>query len=173
MNHIKLEDIFQRFPLVCKQICNELDDESLINLKEASRNNDEFLEEERFFWVRRIGAFHGLMGDLQEVWKTIVLRTPVEIVKELVLTVQLFCQLMKRYYENETLSAFNFVQRLQRHYHPYFVCRKSNNENLCNHIIQRTGIERPRYEEMVRIIDAKISFAYIPNHTAIIIDYKN
>ena len=173
MTQIKLEDICQRFPSVGKQICNDLDDESLIKFKEAGINNYVFLEQERFFWVRRIGAYHSIMGDLQEVWNRIVLRTPVWMIKELALTVRLFCQLMKRYYENETLPAFGFVRRILRQTHPFYITYKCENAPLCTHIIQQTGIQWPQYVEMVRIIDAKILLLYIPNHSAIAVDYRN
>ena len=122
MTQIKLEDICLRFPLVGKQICNNLDDESLINFKEADRNNYWFLERERFFWVRRIRAYHSIMGDHQEFWNRIVFRNPLDPwIREFALTVHLFCQLMKNYYRNETLSGFGFVRRILRQYHPFYI----------------------------------------------------
>ena len=155
-----MQNICQRFPLVGKQICNNLDDESLINFKEAGINNYWFLEQERFFWVRRIAAYHSVMGDLQEVWKRIVFRKPLVIIRELAATVHLFCQLMKNYYRNETLSAFGFVRRILRRWHPLYIACKCNHGPLHDYIIQQTGIQWPRCLEMVRIIDAQLSVTY-------------
>ena len=173
MTQFKLEDICLRFPLVGKQICNNLDDESLINFKEAGINNYRFLEQERFFWVRRIAAYHSIMGDHQEDWNRIVFRNELEIIREFALTVHLFCQLMKSYYKNETLSGFGFVRRILRQYHPFYIAYKSGHEPLCVYIMQQTGIQWPTYVEMVRFFDLKISLTYIPNHSSIAIDYNN
>ena len=174
MTQIKLEDICLRFPLVGKQICNNLDDESLINFKEADRNNYWFLERERFFWVRRIGAYHSIMGDHQEFWNRIVFRNPLDPwIREFALTVHLFCQLMKNYYRNETLSGFGFVRRILRQYHPFYIAFKCVHRQFCEYIIQLTGIQWPTYLEMVRIYYLKISLTYIPNHSSIAIDYQN
>ena len=170
-----MENICQRFPLVGKQICNNLDDESLINFKEAGINNYWFLEHERFFWVRRIAAYHSIMGDFREVWNIIVqYGNPVWMIKEFALTVHLFCQLMKIYFQNETLSGFGFVRRILRQWHPFYITYKCQNAPFCTYIIQQTGIQEARYLEMVRIIDARLlSFTYIPNHSSIAVEYNN
>jgi hypothetical protein len=173
MTQFKLEDICRRFPLVGKQICNNLDDESLINFKEAGINNYKFLEQERFFWVRRIGAYHSIMGDHQEVWNRIVFRNTLENIREFALTVHLFCQLMKNYYRNETLSGFGFVRRILRQYHPFYIAFKCDHGPFCGYIVQLTGIQWPTYLDMVRVNDAQILLRYIPNHSSIAVDYQN
>ena len=173
MANIRLEDICRRFPLVGKKICNNLDDESLINFKEADGNNYRFLEQERFFWVRNIRAYHSIMGDHQGVWNRIVHRRPLLIVREIALTVHRFCQWMKNHYRNETLCGFAFVRRVLREYHPFYIAFKCVHRPFCEYIIQQTGIQWPTYLEMVRFYDFKISLTYIPNHSAIAVDYYN
>ena len=173
MANIRLEDICRRFPLVGKQICNNLDDESLINFKEADRNNYRFLEQERFFWVRNIRAYHSIMGDHREVWNRIVFRNPLETIREFALTVHRFCQLMKNHYRNETLCGFAFVRKILREYHPFYIAFICQHWPFCEYIIQLTGIQWPTYLQMVRFYDLKISLTYIPNHSAIAVDYYN
>ena len=173
MANIRLEDICRRFPLVGKKICNNLDDESLVNFREADRNIHWFLEQERFFWVRNIRAYHSIMGDHQGVWNRIVHRRPLLIVREIALTVHRFCQWMKNHYRNETLCGFAFVRRILREYHPFYIAFKCVHRQFCEYIIQLTGIQWPTYLQMVRFYDLKISLTYIPNHSAIAVDYYN
>ena len=43
-----MEEVNQRFPLIAQKILSNVDNESLINFKEAGQNNAKFLEKERF-----------------------------------------------------------------------------------------------------------------------------
>ena len=44
----------KRYLLVAQKILNNVDNEALINFKEDGRNNADFLERERFYWIRII-----------------------------------------------------------------------------------------------------------------------
>ena len=157
-----MEEICQRFPLIAQKILNHVDNETLINFKEAGRNNDAFLEKERFYWIRIIQRYNCLIGELQEVWKRVVNKTPVEIIKELAVAFHQFPQILKRTLHknggawnyhicNETecnctlSSPLDFVQNFEKQWHPLFIGATSGSTNLCNHIIEKAGdVRDPR-----------------------------
>ena len=49
-----MENFVKRFPGVSEQIFNKLEDQSLAACNEASREWNNFLTEERFWWIRII-----------------------------------------------------------------------------------------------------------------------
>ena len=154
-----------------KNILNLVEDETLVNFKEASRINNFFLENERFYWIRIINHYNCLIEELQEIWREVVSRTPTELIKELAVAVFLFPIIMKIRYQNQTLSPLEFIQKIGiRHWHPLMIVMICGcTPDLCNHVIQRTGFNRPHL--LWQIYAAKISLRYIPNHSSIDIVY--
>ena len=149
-----MEEVCQRFPLIAQKILNHVDIETLINFKEAGRTNAAFLEEERFYWIRKIHRYNGLFGEFQEVWKKIVRRTPVEVIKEVAIAVHQFPKkLHRKFHRNDTecaaprcvcngtlLSPLDFAQKIEKEWHPLFIVVSSGSTNLCNHIIQKASV---------------------------------
>ena len=150
-----MEMICQRFPLVAKKILNDVDDKSLVNFKVASKLNVNFLEEERFYWVRVIKRYNCLYEELRDVWKVVMRQTPVGIIKDLAIAIHGFPIIMKRRYQHVALSPLAFVQKIGRQWHPLFVSATSGSFRLRNHIIERTGIMQP--DLYLTIIDQKLS----------------
>ena len=62
---LALEELCQRFPLIAQKIMKHVDNKTLINFKEAGRNTNDFLENERFYWIRIIQRYNCLFGELQ------------------------------------------------------------------------------------------------------------
>ena len=165
-----MENLCLRFPMLGKNILNLVEKETLVNFKEASRRNNSFLENERFYWIRIINRYNCLIGELREIWREVVSRTPTELIKELAVAVFLFPQIMKMRYQNQTLSPLEFIQKIGKNFHPvYIVTTCGCTPDLCNHVIERTGFNRPHL--LWRTYDAKISLRYIPNHSSIDIVY--
>ena len=143
-----MEKVCQRFALITKKILNNVDNESLINFKQAGRNNVAFLEKERFYWIRIIQRYNCLIGEFQEVWKKVVSKTPIEIIKELAVAVHQFSPILSKELHNETecscnetreirLSSLDFVKTVEKQWHPLFIAATSGSVYLCNHIIQK------------------------------------
>ena len=145
-----MDELCQRFPLMVQKILNHVDNETLINFKEAGRNNSAFMENERFYWIRIIQRYNCLIGELQEVWMKVVRKSPKEIIKELAVTVHqfpktIFKNLKSKYMPGRTIvSPLEFVQKLEKQWHPLFIGAACGSVNLCNHIIQKTDIKEPR-----------------------------
>ena len=166
-----MENVCLRFPMLGKNILNLVEDETLVNFKEASRINNFFLENERFYWIRIINHYNCLFGQLQGIWREVVSRTPTELIKELAVAVFLFPIIMKIRYQNQTLSPLEFIQKIGINcWHPvYIVDTCGCSLHLCHHVVQRTGFNRP--DLLWRIYNAQISLRYIPNHSSIDIVY--
>ena len=71
-----MENFIKRFPVPGGMILNNLDDQSLARSKEANREMAEFIENERFYWIRIIKKYNNN-------WKQIINKTPIEALKEL------------------------------------------------------------------------------------------
>ena len=108
-NSFKMETFCKRFPVVGVSIMNCLDDKSLINCKEASKDFCQFIEEERFHWIRIIMKHTykleqngiklskggkkiklSLTKEYQTLWKKVIHKTPVENLRQLAIMVQRF-----------------------------------------------------------------------------------
>ena len=85
-----MDMLCKRFPLVKQKVLNNLDDQSLTKSREASRDIAESLEDERFYWIRIIKKYVGNFKRHEESWKEVIYKTPINIIKELAIAVQLF-----------------------------------------------------------------------------------
>jgi ankyrin repeat protein len=63
-------------------VFNELDDQSLTQVKMSNREICQYLEEERFYWVRVLKSFKGRVVEFNESWKKVVNKAPVEIIQQ-------------------------------------------------------------------------------------------
>ena len=141
-----MELLCQRFPLMAQKIMNHVDDQTLINFKEAGRTNGDFLGQERFYWLRIIQRYNCLIGELQEVWKQVVRKSPVEIIKELAVAVHQFPKIVFKKHKaeilsDEQISPLGFVQKIEKQWHPLFIGATCGSINLCYHIIQKVGVK--------------------------------
>ena len=87
---LAMEDLCQIFPLMSKIVFNNLDDQSLANLKIASRKLNEFLKDEKLLSIRIIKKYRKNFEFFSDSWKKAIQNTPKEIVKELATAVQNF-----------------------------------------------------------------------------------
>ena len=87
-----MEDLGRRFPLISEIILNNVDDKSLTNFRKASRDNSNFLDNERFYWIRNIKRYSANFEEFQESWKKVINKTPVDFLKNLAIDVHSFFQ---------------------------------------------------------------------------------
>ena len=119
-----MENICERFPVITQMILNNVDDRSLINFKETSRDNDEMLKSERFYWIRIVKKYNGNFQEFHESWLKVINKSPVEIVKELSLAVYQFFMAREA--------------RSEKQWHPLSICPAQGSFLLCEHIFKKT-----------------------------------
>ena len=191
-----IEIMSQRFPLVIKNVMNYVDDNSLVTFKKAGRNNNHYLLFSRFYWIRIILRNNQLFGKFQEDWRKVVNQTPLGIVRELALALHEFKLFIKIRCGNDTLAPIKLVLKISREWHPIFIGAASGSENLCMHVMEKTGgknrwmkftglplhdaastsdldVVRLVMARFVRIIDLKIGAIYIPNHSEMEVIFYN
>ena len=95
-----METICKRFPHLAERIFDQVDDQSLDNCKEISVEVQEYLDNERFFWIRIIKKYQEKLKDFPKLWKPVIVKTPTEIVKQIAIAVSRFFQVRHLYSDN-------------------------------------------------------------------------
>ena len=85
-----MDDLCERFPLVAKMVLNNLDDQSLTNCKIVNRKLNNFIENERFYWIRILKKYVLNFVSFSDSWRKVIKKAPIEIVKELAIASQEF-----------------------------------------------------------------------------------
>ena len=90
-----MEHLGQRHPILIKIMTSSVDDKTLVTLKKVSRGLYEFLEEERFYWLRVIQSYYetNIYHRKYKSWKKLVDKTPSEMIKKLALALHQFIHL--------------------------------------------------------------------------------
>ena len=125
-----MEELGRRFPLISQIILNNVDDNSLANFRKASRENSNFLENERFYWIRNIKKYSTNYEEFQDSWKKVVCKTPVEFLKNLAFDVHSFFKGVSTRYDTQ--------------WHPLFIGARQGLLSLCEHVVERTGDVNPK-----------------------------
>ena len=127
-----METILARFPHLGKIVFNNLDNQSLINLKEASRDVSEFMENDRFFWIRILKRYRKNFDKFKESWKEVTKKTPLEKVKQLVMTVKTF------------FRAYPLIEKFKSNQiAPIHISTEQNNIEVCKFINEKTTNKNP------------------------------
>ena len=124
-----LNEVFERFPKLRTEIAENLDNESIISLKTASRQMNQVLEEDRSFWMRRIKKLYRInritkKHQFYDSWKKVVRKTPVDILKEIINSLEGF--------------FLYFTQTVRPQLCPLHVAAFHGNLILANHFIKKT-----------------------------------
>ena len=126
-----MEDLCRKIPLISKSIFEELDDQSCVNFKDASREINTVLKNERFYWIRVLRSHSSLLRDFKDSWARVVNRTPAEFVKEIVVLIDQFIKL-------------EFYTRAPTSYSPQHIAAFRGNLDLFHHFVVRTGDMHPK-----------------------------
>ena len=85
-----IDGIILRFPVVAQGIFKELNNETLTTCRNVSRLWCDYLDNQKFCWVRMIQKYRKNMKNTYHQWKKVFKHTPVAIVKEISVSTQQF-----------------------------------------------------------------------------------
>ena len=131
-----LEIMIARFPHVVTNIFKELDDETLTNCIEVSPLWCDHLEDQKFFWVRRIQRYSENMKYAYPQWKKVFKSTPVEYVKELSVSTQQF-------FEYKVYHFSNYGPRNEYQYSPLLIVAIVGNFELFKYVFEKMMMPKP------------------------------
>ena len=106
-----MEVLCQRFPHVAKMILNFLDDQSLIQIMDANKEVDDFLSNDRIYWIRILANYKDNFILFRDSWRRNVHRVPVVKIKDLAIATQDFfnyCPSRLNQYQNRTKKYFQW-----------------------------------------------------------------
>ena len=128
-----MEDLFKRAPMVNRLILKNLDNRSIINLKESSKGINQVLEDERVYWIRIMTKYIGNFIEFQKSGRAVISKTPVAIMKELALAIDKFFMVGRK--------------RIKKQWHPLFIAAQQGSLELCKFIVEKTGEFIPKRME--------------------------
>ena len=135
-NLSKMEEVCERFPVLNKEILNQLDNQSLVNFKETSRPIFKVMDQERRFWIRIIGKNNEYLESFSELWKKMIHKTPVEVIKDLALAVSLYFK--KHLQKNTYWKDTRFLNPA-----PHHIAAELGLLQLYQRIVEITGLNNP------------------------------
>ena len=109
-----MDVLLRRFPTLAVNVINNLDDQSLVKFKDANRENYEFMDKERFYWIRILKKYSEYFETNKESWTESISKIQAGFVKKLA---------------TATLNFFKTVPRdledfIEIHYQIYFFPKK-------------------------------------------------
>lgn len=145
---LKVGELFKRFPHIGESILNKLDNQSLINCKEASQELSEFLEKESFFWIRILTNYSKHYDTFLDFWKMAVNRTSIEIVRHLAVATK------TSFTSQETLicnlsTNYQITKLTKLMWSPIHVAAVFGNLKLIEHILQKICKQIPSGSVMI------------------------
>ena len=119
-----------RFPHLASNIFDQLDNQSLVNCKEASRKLDNLFGNEKFFWLRMIHKYRGNFVEFKATWNKTLKKSPAILVNLL------------------ALATHNFFEkkssRFARQWHPLFIPADQGLLQLYKHISEKSSDRNPK-----------------------------
>ena len=82
-----MDFIVKRFPTLAVNISKNLDDQSLVNFKDANRENYVFMDQERFYWIRILKRYSEHFETSKKSWNISISKTSAGFVKKLAMAV--------------------------------------------------------------------------------------
>ena len=130
-----IDGFILRFPDVARDIFKELNNESLTTCRSVSSFWCDYLDDQKFCWVRMILRYRKNMKNAYQQWKKVFKNTPVEVAKEISVSTQQFFKSSFLHFD---------ISRIEFHWSPLHIAAGQGNLNLCKHIFEKTKNTQPR-----------------------------
>ena len=135
----KIDTILSRFPAVAENIFKELDSKSMVKCRKVSVPWQNFIDNQKFIWIRRMQKRSGNMEQFYEQWKLVIRNTPTDHVKELSKSLeQLFDKILRNKIDFENVTSGRKSQ-----WAPLHATASQGHLELSRYIIQKTGDKNP------------------------------
>ena len=142
-----MDQICSRFPILGKEIFDNLESKSLVRCTEVNRQWSNFLDEEKIYWIRIINNFIDNQNDFIDSWKSIIHRTPAEIIKNLGIMVKNFCPKSVNLLRLDERFKVERVS-VESQFSPLHIAAKLGDVNLTKFIIEKVKHENPKLDFM-------------------------
>ena len=134
---IFLDEIMLRFPHVVQGVFEELDDKTLTKCRNLSRSYCDFIEDEKFYWVRKIQNCVR-MTKFQEQWNNVLKNIPTQDAKEIFVIIGHFFQ--------------SDLNRKKLQWSPLHIAAEQGHLEFCKYIIEKTKDSNPTREDGITAI---------------------
>ena len=118
-----------RFLHIVQDVFEELDNKSLTHCRNVSRVCCDFIDDEKFYWVRKIQKYVFMKNFLKQ-WQKVLRNTPTETIKTIFVTV-------KQFVEHDL-----YGYTLQ--WSPLHIAAAQGHLELCKYIIEKTNNPNPK-----------------------------
>ena len=126
-----------------------LDNTTFLRCKEANKELNNFIKNEKNIWLRIIRLYKGNIIGFEDSWKKTVEKNSVDNIKQLALATQFF---------------FKKDYRFKNQWHPIFIAAAEGSYELCKHVIVKTGDNNP---SIVNHINSIKSIKFATGYTAL------
>ena len=127
-----LDEMMLRFPHIVQDIFQELDDKSLTNCRNVSKACCDFIDNEKFYLVRKIQNCVS-MNEFQQQWKKVLRNIPTESTKKIFVAVEQFVE--------------NDLNRKKLQWSPLHIAAEQGNLEFCKYIIEKTKEHNPKRQD--------------------------
>ena len=132
-----LDEMMLRFPHLAQDVFEELDNKSLANCRNLSRSCCDFIDNEKFYWVRKIQNCVR-MTKFQQQWNKVLENIPTQDAKEIFVIIEIFFR-----YD---------LNRKKLQWSPLHIAAEQGHLEFCKYIIEKTKDSNPKREDGITVI---------------------
>ena len=156
-----IDKILLRFPAIAEDIFKELDSKSMVKCQKVSVTWQNFINNQKFLWIRKMQKWIGNMEQFYEQWKLAIRNTPTDHVKE-------FSTVVEQFFDNFILGKTkmyleNNSSMRKPQWAPLHATANQGHLELSRFIIQKTRDKNPTgFDEITAL-----HFAAFNGHTEV------
>ena len=148
-----LDEMMLRFPHIAQAVFEELDNKSLKKCRIASRTCCDFIDKQKFYWIRKIQNCVD-MKKYQQQWNKVLKSTPTEDVKEMFEGLNIHWNMILTGKYGKSKSSPLHIIAVQRYdakwapsqWSPLHIAAEQGNLEFSKYIIEKTNDPNPKGE---------------------------
>ena len=148
-----LDEMMLRFPHIAQAVFEELDNKSLKKCRIASRTCCDFIDKQKFYWIRKIQNCVD-MKKYQQQWNKVLKSTPTEDVKEMFEGLNIHWNMILTGKYGKSKSSPLHIIAVQRYdakwvpsqWSPLHIAAEQGNFEFSKYIIEKTNEPNPKGE---------------------------